>query len=315
MHRQRRAHRGEPGRDRKTDPSPRLTPVMTAVLPDNGSDMVPNVPPDADVPARRLGPRRAALGISGNAGRPDRVFRLVESEAVTVHQAGATVAPPPQEAPMTSPARQPTTTAGRHRHRGAGRDRRRQARRAAARAPAGRAGVETVAIDTRTREEIESTHRAGILEADAARTLVETGVSDRILREGDEHAGIELRFGVEHRIDFRTWSGVGLALPADRRFVDLADARDRDGGHRPLRDPRHRVLDVESDRPRMRWTGPDGTRHEVRARYVGAPTGRAASAASWCRLTTAPSTPGVPLRLVRDHGRAPKSAPELVYAH
>ncbi|MCB8957260.1 MAG: 4-hydroxybenzoate 3-monooxygenase [Nocardioides sp.] len=182
----------------------------------------------------------------------------------------------------------------------------------------GRAGVETVAIDTRTREEIESTHRAGILEADAARTLVETGVSDRILREGDEHAGIELRFGGRaHRIDFQDLVGESVWLyPQTAVFVDLADARDRDGGTVHFGTSGTEVLDVESDRPRMRWTGPDGTRHEVRARYVvGADGSR-----SQCREL-------VPADHRTQHAReypfawfgimaeAPKSAPELVYAH
>ncbi|HEV7148511.1 MAG TPA: FAD-dependent monooxygenase, partial [Pedococcus sp.] len=58
----------------------------------------------------------------------------------------------------------------------------------------GRAGIECVNIDLRTRSEIEGTHRAGILEAGAARDLVDTGVSDRILTDGHEHGGTELRF-------------------------------------------------------------------------------------------------------------------------
>lgn len=58
-----------------------------------------------------------------------------------------------------------------------------------------RAGIDSIAIDVRTREEIETTQRAGILEAGVAQSLVETGVSDRILHDGDEHAGTELRFG------------------------------------------------------------------------------------------------------------------------
>jgi p-hydroxybenzoate 3-monooxygenase len=45
-------------------------------------------------------------------------------------------------------------------------------------------GVDSVAIDTRTRAEIERTHRAGILEADSVRLLVDHGVSDRVLRGG-----------------------------------------------------------------------------------------------------------------------------------
>ena len=43
------------------------------------------------------------------------------------------------------------------------------------------AGIETVVLDNRTVETIENTHRAGILEHDSVRLLVESGVSDRVL--------------------------------------------------------------------------------------------------------------------------------------
>lgn len=57
------------------------------------------------------------------------------------------------------------------------------------------AGIESVVVEIRTSREIEETHRAGILEHDSVRLLVESGVSDRVLREGDEHEGIDLAFG------------------------------------------------------------------------------------------------------------------------
>jgi p-hydroxybenzoate 3-monooxygenase len=56
-------------------------------------------------------------------------------------------------------------------------------------------GIDSVVVDNRSRREIEDTVRAGILERDSVRLLVESGVSDRVLTEGHEHAGIELRFG------------------------------------------------------------------------------------------------------------------------
>ena len=66
------------------------------------------------------------------------------------------------------------------------------------------AGIETVVLDNRTVETIENTHRAGILEHDSVRLLVESGVSDRVLTDGHEHGGIDLRFGGQsHRIDFQ----------------------------------------------------------------------------------------------------------------
>ncbi|MFD7026647.1 4-hydroxybenzoate 3-monooxygenase [Streptomyces sp. NPDC059917] len=182
----------------------------------------------------------------------------------------------------------------------------------------GRAGVDTIVVDTRSRHEIETTQRAGILEADAARDLVETGVSDRILRDGHEHEGTELRFGGRaHRIDFKALVGESVWLyPQTDVFIDLADARDRDGGtvHFGVADTE--VLDVTTRAPRVRYTAADGTRHEVRARYVvGADGSR-----GMCRGLV-PEDRRVrygkeyPFAWFGVMAEAPPSAPELVYAH
>lgn len=181
----------------------------------------------------------------------------------------------------------------------------------------GRAGVEAVAVDNRTRGEIETTHRAGILEADNARDLVRTGVSDRILRTGSEHQGIELRFaGRSHRIHFTDLVGESVWLhPQTAVFVDLADARARDGGtvHFGVRDTQ--VLDETTTAPRVRFTGADGTRHELRARYVVGADGSRGP----CRDLVPPEHRQ---RFGKDYPyawfgilcEAPPSAPELVYA-
>lgn len=182
----------------------------------------------------------------------------------------------------------------------------------------GRAGVETVVVDTRTRHEIETTQRAGILEADVARDLVETGVSDRILRDGYEHEGVELRFGGRpHRIDFKALVGASVRLyPQTDVFIDLADARDRDGGTVHFGVSGTEVLDVTTEAPRVRYTAADGTRHEVRARYVvGADGSR-----SMCR-DLVPEDRRVrygkeyPFAWFGIMAEAPMSAPELIYAH
>ncbi|MDV9189281.1 4-hydroxybenzoate 3-monooxygenase [Streptomyces sp. SR27] len=182
----------------------------------------------------------------------------------------------------------------------------------------GRAGVETIVLDTRTRHEIETTQRAGILEADVARDLVDTGVSDRILSEGYEHEGVELRVdGRPHRIDFQELVGASVWLyPQTDVFVDLANARDRDGGtvHFGIRDTE--VLDITTDAPRVRYTSPDGARHEIRARYVvGADGSR-----SMCRDLVPEDRR---MRYGKEYpfawfgilAEAPMSAPELIYAH
>ena len=96
----------------------------------------------------------------------------------------------------------------------------------------GRSGIDSVVVDDRSRLEIQQTIRAGILERDSVRLLVDSGVSNRVLHEGYEHEGIELAFGGEgHRIDFAELAGASVWLyPQTDVFADLATARDRDGG-------------------------------------------------------------------------------------
>ena len=181
-----------------------------------------------------------------------------------------------------------------------------------------RAGIDAVVLDHRTRHEIETTVRAGILEDDSVRLLVESGVSDRVLREGHPHDGISLRFGGEHhRVDFRGLVGASAWLyPQTDVFTDLADARARDGGDVRFGVRDVLVDDVLTDRPRVAFTDADGVAHTVRARLVvGADGSRSA-----CRLL-------IPEEHRRAYSReypfawfgilcdAPPSHPELVYAH
>jgi p-hydroxybenzoate 3-monooxygenase len=181
-----------------------------------------------------------------------------------------------------------------------------------------RAGIDSVAVDNRTRLEIEQTVRAGILERDSARLLVESGVSDRVRREGHEHGGIDLGFGGSgHRIDFTGLAGASVWLyPQTDVFIDLAAARERDGGDVRFGIAETEVVEVESDQPAIRFTGADGSLQEVRCDFlVGADGSRSA-----CRAAASS-----PRR--RDYFReypyawfgilceAPPSAPELIYNH
>jgi p-hydroxybenzoate 3-monooxygenase len=129
-----------------------------------------------------------------------------------------------------------------------------------------RAGIDSVVIDIRSRYEIEHTHRAGILERDSVRLLVDSGVSDRVLREGHEHPGIDLRFGgISHRIDFQGLVGAATWLyPQTEVFIDLADARARDGGDVRFAVTDVSIVDIASGRPAMRFTDAGGQAQEVR---------------------------------------------------
>jgi p-hydroxybenzoate 3-monooxygenase len=179
-------------------------------------------------------------------------------------------------------------------------------------------GIDSVVVDHRTRREIEETVRAGILERDSVRLLVESGVSDRVLTHGHEHGGIDLRFGgVSHRIDFQGLVGDSVWLyPQNDVFTDLADARERDGG-----DVRFGIRDTEvagiaTGRPTIFVTDGDGVRQEIRCNFlVGADGSRSA-----CRM----QVPECERRhYFREYpfawfgvlAEAPPSAPELVYTY
>ncbi|MGN6607978.1 MAG: 4-hydroxybenzoate 3-monooxygenase [Jatrophihabitans sp.] len=182
----------------------------------------------------------------------------------------------------------------------------------------GLSGIDSVLVDHRTRDEIEHTVRAGILEADSVRLLVDTGVSDRVHREGHAHAGISLRFGGEHhRVDFEQLTGECAWLyPQTDVFVDLADARARDGGDVRFGVRDTRVVDLTSARPGILFTDADGVAQEVRCDHlVGADGSR-----SVCRheIPDAARTQyfrEYPFAWFGIITEAPHSAPELVYTH
>src|SRR3954454_23047757 len=112
-----------------------------------------------------------------------------------------------------------------------------------------RSGIDSVVVELRTREEIEHTHRAGILEQDSVKMLVETGVSDRVLRDGYRHEGIDLAFGgAGHRIACEPLPGASVQLyPQTVVFIDVADAREGDGGDVRYDANDVSVVDVTSD--------------------------------------------------------------------
>ena len=70
------------------------------------------------------------------------------------------------------------------------------------------AGIGSVVIETRTREEVEGTIRAGVLEQGTVDLLTQAGVGERLKREAFFHRGVYLRFGGRtHHIDMHDLTG------------------------------------------------------------------------------------------------------------
>jgi p-hydroxybenzoate 3-monooxygenase len=91
-----------------------------------------------------------------------------------------------------------------------------------------RAGIESIVIESRSREYVERRVRAGVLEYGTASLLDETGVGARMRREGLVHRGIELQFrDCAHRIDFEDLTnGKTVTVYGQQEVVkDLIEAR------------------------------------------------------------------------------------------
>jgi len=172
-------------------------------------------------------------------------------------------------------------------------------------------GIDSVVVDNRTAETIETTHRAGILERDSVRMLTDVGL-DRVLSEGHEHEGISLRFGgVSHRVDFQDLVGASCWLyPQTDVFVDLYRARTADGGDLRYGISATEIVDVRE--PRVRYTDAEGARHEITAELlVGADGSR-----SVCREHVEGATQyfrEYPFAWFGFLCEAPRNAPELIY--
>ena len=179
------------------------------------------------------------------------------------------------------------------------------------------AGIESVVVEHRTRLEIEQTVRAGILERDSVRLLVDSGVSGRVLREGHEHQGIDLAFGGRWPPDRlrRADRGIGLALSADGRVHGSGCGTGSRRRRRAVRRTRG-VGARRHERPAIRFVDADGLSQEVRCDYLAGADG----SRSVCRQE-------IPREQRRDYFReypfawfgilceAPMSAPELIYSH
>jgi p-hydroxybenzoate 3-monooxygenase len=132
-------------------------------------------------------------------------------------------------------------------------------------------GISSVVIDTRSREAIETTIRAGVLEQGTVDLMVETGIGERMKREGFIHHGIELRFaGRGHRIDVHTLTGGKIITVYAQHEVlkDLIAARFQAGGEIRFGVNGTSVHDVTGQHPQIRFTDSDGQLQQIECDYI-----------------------------------------------
>src|SRR5688572_481971 len=93
-------------------------------------------------------------------------------------------------------------------------------------------GVESVVLERHDRAYIERRLRAGVLEQGTVDLLRESGLGERMDREGLTHHGIYLQFaGARHRIDMTELTGRSIMVYGQHEVVkDLVAARLAAGG-------------------------------------------------------------------------------------
>ncbi|MQA07758.1 MAG: 4-hydroxybenzoate 3-monooxygenase [Pseudonocardiaceae bacterium] len=135
-------------------------------------------------------------------------------------------------------------------------------------------GIESVVLESRSREYVEQRQRAGILEHGTAETLRKSGAGERMDREGLVHEGIELRFaGDGHRIDFAALAGRSVTVYAQTEVVkDLIALRLAAGGDVLFDAEAYEIVGVETDSPSVRYRH-GGAEQELHADVVVAADG------------------------------------------
>jgi p-hydroxybenzoate 3-monooxygenase len=179
-------------------------------------------------------------------------------------------------------------------------------------------GIESVVLESRSREYVQERVRAGVLEQNTVDLMSQTGVGERMQREGLPHYGVELRFkGRGHRIDFKELAnGRGIMIYAQAEVVkDLIDARLGARGQIFFETEDVSIHDFNGPKPVIRFLR-NGERCELACDFIAGCDGYHGV----CR----PSVPeGVLTHYERTYpfawlgilAEAPPSSEELIYAY
>jgi len=118
-----------------------------------------------------------------------------------------------------------------------------------------RMGIESVVLEARSRAYVEERIRAGLLEQGTVDILTESGVGERLHREGMRHDGLELRFdGESHRIDLHGLTGRRVTIYGQQEVVkDLIAARLGYGAPLIFEAEDVTLGGLTEDHPRIAW--------------------------------------------------------------
>jgi p-hydroxybenzoate 3-monooxygenase len=181
-------------------------------------------------------------------------------------------------------------------------------------------GIESVILESRTREEIEGTIRAGVLEQGTVDLMNATGVGERLMREGHVHHGIELQFsGIRHRINMHELTGgKNITIYAQHEVIkDLVDARLKVGGEIIFNVGDVSLHDLDTSAPKICFRkDKEGEIQELTCDFIAG-----------CDGFHGPSRQAMPESVRKEHHQiypfgwlgilteTPPAAPELIYVN
>lgn len=131
------------------------------------------------------------------------------------------------------------------------------------------AGIESVVLESRSREYVERRVRAGVLEQGTVDILKQTGVGERMEREGLVHRGIYLRYGGKtQHISFPDLTGSSIMVYGQQEVVkDLIKARLGAGGSILFEAEGLRLNAIDSHQPSITYRL-EGLEHTLSCDFI-----------------------------------------------
>jgi p-hydroxybenzoate 3-monooxygenase len=181
-------------------------------------------------------------------------------------------------------------------------------------------GIDSVIVESRSREAIEATIRAGVLEQSTVDLMTEIGAGDRMKREGFVHHGFDLRFkGRGHRINLHDLAnGRTITIYAQHEVLkDLIRLRLATGAQILFEAKVEALEGVTSSTPKIHFTDKDGKAGVVDCDFIaGCDGGYGVTRAAIPEGTVRKDYFRVyPFGWFGILAKAPPSSDELIYAH